>query len=411
MTTGNAQVDQMIVERLAAGKAAYEKLAERIGAVGYPSYLPVLANQLTLQEAQLIVDLADGVSTAQLAKDLKIDESALSGQIDGLLARRVILHSPGGYVIPRSPRFFPHGPPTPESNTLFTGFFRDGSYQKILVDGWKVRMKNGAPQSHKVIPAKKALLASPNVKPEQVLWYEDMEGIFRHAKSITQGGLKEDGTLGQKREGGCGCRTVWNDACDAIGGCTGWQWKPGEWGSDETTRNEQARPFRPGRREISLEEAMVACYQMEDNGQIHISPNTAQITGTCNCCPCCCVIMQPMTNYGDIHKMLAPSRFRAVIDQEICNGCQTCVERCHFDAIEMRKPANSKKLKAYVINEHCMGCGLCIFKCEQKAMHLELVRSVEHIPTHPWISPSTGAGAAARTPGLPDSGHRSGHGM
>src|SRR3990172_2849371 len=153
MTSGNAQIDKMITERIAAGKDAYEKLADRIGAAGYPSYLPVLANQLTPQETQIIVDLADGVTAAQLAKKLNLTESKLSEQIDGLLAKRVILRGPTGYAIPRSPRFFPHGPPTPEADSLFTAFFRDGSYQKILVDGWKVRLANGAPPSHKVIPA------------------------------------------------------------------------------------------------------------------------------------------------------------------------------------------------------------------------------------------------------------------
>jgi NAD-dependent dihydropyrimidine dehydrogenase PreA subunit len=140
---------------------------------------------------------------------------------------------------------------------------------------------------------------------------------------------------------------------------------------------------------------MQACYQMEDAGQIHISPNTAQITGTCNCCECCCVIMQPMKNYGNIYEMLAPSRYRAVIDEAKCAGCQTCVDRCHFDAIEMKKVPGSKKMKAFIINEHCMGCGLCIFKCPNQAMTLELVRPPDHIPTTPWMSPSTAAGVKA----------------
>jgi ferredoxin len=56
------------------------------------------------------------------------------------------------------------------------------------------------------------------------------------------------------------------------------------------------------------------------------------------------------------------------------------VERCIFDGIEMRKPANSKKLKAYVISEHCMGCGVCVFKCPNGAMSLELIRPPDHIP-------------------------------
>jgi Na+-translocating ferredoxin:NAD+ oxidoreductase RNF subunit RnfB len=102
-----------------------------------------------------------------------------------------------------------------------------------------------------------------------------------------------------------------------------------------------------------------------------------------------------MTKYGNIYELLAPSRFKAVIDETLCNGCQTCVERCHFDAIEMRKAAGSKKMKSFVLDEHCMGCGLCIYTCPQKAMHLEIVRPPEHIPTVPRIDASTMEGQRA----------------
>jgi Pyruvate/2-oxoacid:ferredoxin oxidoreductase delta subunit len=376
---------------LTTANSIYDQLAEKIGAAGYPSYIRILENQLTPEEVKLIIDLAVGKAPALLASSLNLDEKGLSAKIDDLISRRVILRGIQGYTIPRSPRFFPQGPRNDKTRQLWTEFFRSGDYQKILVEGWKVRLKNGGAQSHKVIPAHQALLASFDIDPKYILWYEDMEQIFKRAAKRWQGGLKEDGSLGKREEGGCGCRSVWTDACDYIGGCTGWEWKTGEWETDETLKNEQSRPFRPGRREFSVEEVMLACYKMEDAGQIHISPNTAQITSTCNCCPCCCVIMQPMKNYGNIYEMLAPSRFRAVIDEEKCQGCQTCVERCHFDAVEMKKAHGSKKMKAFIINEHCMGCGLCVYKCPAKAVRLELIRPPAHIPTTPWMSPSTTA--------------------
>jgi ferredoxin len=159
------------------------------------------------------------------------------------------------------------------------------------------------------------------------------------------------------------------------------------------------RSVRPaaGRERPSLtkEQAMKATCEMEDHGQVKISPNSARITGTCNCCPDCCVIIWPMKNYGNIYELLAPSRFKAAIDAELCNGCQTCVERCHFDAVELRKVPGSKKMKSFILDEHCMGCGLCIYKCPQKAMHLEIVRPPEHIPTAPRFDASTVEGQRA----------------
>jgi len=373
------------------GASVYDQLAEKICGKVYPTYLKVLDNQLKPEDARFLLDVANGKNEAELGKIYKLDDAALAARIEDLISRRYIVKRGGKLNIPRSPRFFPQGPPGDKTRQLFTDFFRSGDYQQILVEGWKVRLKNGGNPSHKVIPAHKAFLASPNIDPKNILWYEDMEGIFNKASKRWQGGLKPDGTLGKRTEGGCGCRRVWTDACEYPGGCTGWEWSAGTWDSDETLKAEQSRPAYPGmvRREVSVEEAMEACLKMEDAGQIHISPNTAQITSTCNCCPCCCVIMQPMTNYGDVYTMLAPSRYRAVIDEEKCTGCQTCVERCHFSAIEMKKPAGSKKMKAYVINEHCMGCGLCIFMCPSQAMNLELVRPPAHIPTTPWISPTS----------------------
>ena len=83
------------------------------------------------------------------------------------------------------------------------------------------------------------------------------------------------------------------------------------------------------------------------------------------------------------------------IDTTYCTGCQTCVERCHFDAIEMKKVPGSKKMKTSVIKEHCMGCGLCIYKCPSEAMHFELIRPAEHIPTAPRFDASTMEGQRA----------------
>ncbi|MCX5992106.1 MAG: 4Fe-4S binding protein [Chloroflexi bacterium] len=42
------------------------------------------------------------------------------------------------------------------------------------------------------------------------------------------------------------------------------------------------------------------------------------------------------------------SHLRADVDQDSCTGCQDCVERCFFNAIEMKKYPSAKKLKASV---------------------------------------------------------------
>lgn len=355
----------------------YVKLSEKIGVVGYPRYVEILRNQMKPEEATLAVGLADGKTPEELMKILNIDKKTLDTRIEEILKSRSVNRTKEGkYTIPQMPRFFPRINNTPTLKKLWFEFFHSGDYYTIDVEHMKTRaVRRGALRSHKIIPARKALLASPNLKKENILWYEDMEGIFRHAKSISQGGYNQDGTMGQREDSGCGCRRYWG-ICDSPGGCTGWSWKPGEWG---LVAGEDL-PFG-GRFTVSIEQALDACDRMEDWGLIHLSPNTAQITSTCNCCECCCEIIHGFKELADIWELLAPSRYLAVIDEEKCTGCQTCVERCHFDAIEMKKVPGSKKMKASIIKEHCMGCGLCVFKCPSQAMRLELIRPPEHIPT------------------------------
>lgn len=75
------------------------------------------------------------------------------------------------------------------------------------------------------------------------------------------------------------------------------------------------------------------------------------------------------------------SRYQSTVDPELCDGCQTCVERCIFGAIEMVRVPGSKKLKAYVDPDKCYGCGGCVIKCPvEGALTLKLVRPKEHIP-------------------------------
>jgi len=362
----------------------YVKLSEKIDVFGYPRYVKLLEAMLTREEAKIIVELASGTSTAKLAQDLGIDEKSLAEKVEALVRKGCIQVREKGYFVPQTPRFFYRNGDTPELQKLWHEFFHSGDYQEIHINHIKERAKKtGGRRSHKIIPARQALIASPNIKKEDILWYEDMEQIFRKSKARYQGGLKEDGTL--EKNNGCGCRRFWG-TCDAPGGCTGWEWEEGTWPGDETIKYEQSRRGtgpRLQRRAISVEEALKACDEMEDFGLVHISPNTAQITSTCNCCECDCEILGGMKRYGDIWEMLAPSRYKAVIDTEKCSGCQTCIGRCLFEAIEMKKVPGSKKMKASILDEHCMGCGLCIYKCPSKAMRFELIRPPEYIPNIP----------------------------
>ena len=135
---------------------------------------------------------------------------------------------------------------------------------------------------------------------------------------------------------------------------------------------------------LSYEEALKVIDKAEDHGQVHMFLNAQMLNYgvMCNCTKDPCVAWTPLLQHNvPVSKRAAKSRFEAVMDQELCNGCQVCVDRCQFDAIDMVRPAGQKKYKAVVDAEKCWGCGVCVIKCEPEALSLKLVRPLDYIPT------------------------------
>ena len=140
-----------------------------------------------------------------------------------------------------------------------------------------------------------------------------------------------------------------------------------------------------------MEEALEVVDVIEENALIHIWRNSTVMGGartSCNCCRDCCADYVPMDMFDlPLAKSWEKSRWEAVIDQDKCDGCQDCIERCHFDAIELVKPEKpakgkkAKKMKAVVEPEKCWGCGVCVPGCkEAKAIGFKVVRPEEFIP-------------------------------
>ena len=116
---------------------------------------------------------------------------------------------------------------------------------------------------------------------------------------------------------------------------------------------------------VTKEDALLVLDATELMGLVHTVSNVAEgIYYVCNCCGCCCGILRGITEFG-IEKSVAAANYYSVIDPAKCQGCGTCIERCHMHAI-------SKRGEISVINrEKCIGCGLCSTGCAFKIAHLE----------------------------------------
>lgn len=126
-------------------------------------------------------------------------------------------------------------------------------------------------------------------------------------------------------------------------------------------------------REIDKTEALDILKKSAAAGLIHTSSNTRErIDFICNCCTCCCGILQGVYRFGEPVRNVS-SNFEASTDMDSCTGCGECVARCQMDAI------TAVDDKAKINLGRCIGCGVCAYHCPTGAMTL--------IPRHDFVEP------------------------
>ena len=122
-------------------------------------------------------------------------------------------------------------------------------------------------------------------------------------------------------------------------------------------------------KKVTREEARKIMAVAAQAGLIHKafhpgSRETSPETSICNCCKDCCDTLGlwrkgtlPMTN---------STYHLSVIDQQACNGCETCVEWCPTDAIAMNDEGKAQREE-----NACLGCGVCSRFCPEEAISLQ----------------------------------------
>jgi len=84
----------------------------------------------------------------------------------------------------------------------------------------------------------------------------------------------------------------------------------------------------------------------------------------CSCCGDCCGVLRSLKLQPKPAEAVQSNYF-AVVDEELCAGCETCVERCQMEAVAVAEDV------AVIDLDRCIGCGLCVTTCPTEAMRLE----------------------------------------
>jgi electron transport complex protein RnfB len=338
---------------------AYTKLAEKLGAPLSRRFLAILEEMYTPEECSVLMELFAPATAKEVAARLGKDEKQTHAMLEDLVKRGALTQGKTQYAFHTSLLAFHHdvvGDPAVEPvsekvKQLWADFFKNEWYE-LFVQGYIKRQETTGKPVHRVWPAIGALALSPKIKAEEILPQEDFRVTINNAK--------------RRIIAPCGCRKLWADCDHPVDTC---------FACFDNPRGEYYLN-KPGRalKEVSLQETYDLVSKCEEAGLVHI--------GVCFCCTHACEILYSL-NKTQRFDLLAPSRYRAVVENEACTGCQTCVDRCLFDAIEMVKVPGSKKMKAKVDPARCMGCGLCVTTCEDKAMTLEIARPPEYITAPP----------------------------
>lgn len=331
----------------------YQLLMERLGHPDSEILHKVLEISVTAEEASLLLELP--LSTPELANKFNLDEKTVEDKLQHFKTRGLIVPSRHGYQFPRDvmvlqdtvlsspPEFIPS-----ELPKLWNEFYKSG-WWRDLADA----SCNSQRPFFRIIPA----LGSVPDGTELLPW-EDVTTLIEAASSFA---VRD-----------CPCRVMTKECNSPTHVCIQFNRRA------EYTRERDIREHE------SKEQILKIALAAGESGLIPLVANVAGVEAMnyiCNCCDCCCIAINSLKRADRIKDGLAPSRFIAKVNSELCNGCKLCSKRCRFDAVILENIPGSKKVKAKIDPDKCFGCGLCVLKCKPGAVKLELVRPPEHIPS------------------------------
>jgi Pyruvate/2-oxoacid:ferredoxin oxidoreductase delta subunit len=204
--------------------------------------------------------------------------------------------------------------------------------------------KTNASPFFRVIPVNETIETK-----NQVLAYEDAVKIIENASSIA---LTK-----------CTCRLVMKKCNKPVDVCL------------QLNRGADYAIKRGTGRRVDVAQAKEILRKAEESGLVHMTENKGGMGNVlCNCCDCCCMALSYLKNPAT-KGIVAPSRYQASVNGQLCTSCALCIDICPVKALSLG--GNSV---ASVNQEICLGCGLCARECPTKAITLVRIRKENFIP-------------------------------
>lgn len=351
---------------------AYRRLAEHLDALpnGFPPTadgreLLILQKLFTPEEADLAAQLTSTPETAeQIAARLGLDAADLRDRLKSM-ARRGLIEAA---IKDRALVF--------ETLPFIVGIYEmqvrsmDAELARLVENyfqGGFSKMLQVKPQFHRVVPIHEAEHESLEVRP-----FESAAAIVNSMQSWA---VQECVCRKQKALIGQVCK-------HPLDVCLFMDPRPGAFEGAGTIRS------------LTRDEALGTLRRAAEAGLVHTVTNSVEGTFyICNCCTCSCGILRGMAELG-IANVVASSPFVNQVQEELCTGCEACIEACQFGALSMDGAL------ARLDRDRCVGCGVCTLSCAAEALVLtrrpeEEVKPVPQTPGDWGLQRQAARGMAA----------------